>query len=133
ELGATKLDVAFNYSDVSHVMDNYSLRSPPAMPLGYRETLAVGDGYTFRIGSVTPFDAGELRLGIDGELASHTATITNPNLPAFRIDNFNDVERDVVGLYAQWNRAQGPFDIELGVRVNRVELNTDEIAAVVPP
>ncbi len=132
EFGRTRLDVAVGYSDVEHVMDNHALRNPPAMPAGFRETLAEGDGYDFRLGTLTRLGAGELQLGIDGRRADYSAIITNPNVPAFRIDNFAGVERDVTGLYLQWNHAAGEFDYEAGVRVNRVVSASGPASAVIP-
>ncbi len=132
EFGRTRLDVAVGYSDVEHVMDNHGLRTPPAMPAAFRETLAAGDGYDFRVGTLTRLAAGEVRIGIDGRRADYSAIITNPNVPAFRIDNFGDVERDVTGLYLQWNHAAGDFDYEAGVRVNRVASASGPASAVIP-
>ncbi|MBN1240325.1 MAG: TonB-dependent receptor [Gammaproteobacteria bacterium] len=132
DLGTTSLDLALGYSDVAHAMDNYSLRTPPATPLGYRETLAVADGVNFRLGAVTRLGGGEWRYGVDGQTADHTATITNPNAAAFRIDNFNRVERDVFGAYGQWNRSQGRFDYEAGIRVNRMRASSGVVSASIP-
>jgi iron complex outermembrane recepter protein len=132
DIGGTQLDIAVGYSDVAHLMDNHGLRPPPATPLGYRETFAIGSGFNYRIGARTRVDAGEWQFGIDGQTARYTATITNPNAPAFRIDNFAGVERDIVGVYAQWNRAQGRLDYEAGLRMNRVSADSGAVAAVIP-
>ena len=77
-------------------------------------------------------ESGEWRLGLDGVTANHSATIFNPNVPPFRIDNFNSAERDVVGLYGQWNRALGHIDLEAGVRVNHVTSDSGPVAAEIP-
>lgn len=131
-LGRSVIEVALSYSDVDHLMDNFSLRTPPPSPMGFRSTRAFGDGYQWRIGSQTPINGGELRVGLDGQTSSHTATITNPNVAPFQITNFNDAERDVVGLYGQWNKLIGNIDLEVGMRVNQVELSSGVVAASIP-
>ncbi len=132
ELERTTLSTAVNFSDVAHVMDNFSLRTPPGSPMGYRSTRADGDGIQWRIGTMTAIADGDLRIGIDGELSNHTATVTNPNVGAFAIENFNDAERDIVGLYGQWNQQLGPVDFEAGIRFNRVTMNSNEVSASIP-
>src|SRR5690606_26471979 len=91
-----------------------------------------GSGYNWRIGSVTQLESGQWRLGLDGQAADHAAVITNPNAPAFRIDNFNDVQRDVLGLYGQWNGSHERLDFEAGLRINRVTARSGRVAAAIP-
>ena len=126
------LDFALSYSDVDHIMDNFGLRTPPASPMSYRANRAAADGYQWRIGSRTTLDSGEWRFGLDGETDEHTATITNPNVAPFRIENFNAATRDIVGVYGQWNRSQGRFDLEAGLRLNRVSADSGPVAANIP-
>jgi len=134
EIGRSSLDVAVGYSDVGHRMDNFSLRTPPQIAMNYRATHALADGYRWRIGSETDFEAGELRFGVDGSTATHSSTITNPNVGPFRVDNFNNAERDLIGVYGQWNRLTGNgLDLEAGVRVNQVTLDAGPVAAHIPP
>lgn len=132
DLGRATLEVALGHSDVDHVMDNFALRTPPQTPAQFRSTRAVGSGYHFRIGSRILAANAEWRIGIDGKTAEHTAVITNPSSPAFRIVNFNGAERDALGLYGQWNRALGRYDVEAGVRVNRVTARSSDVAADIP-
>ena len=132
ELGRATLEIAVGYSDVDHVMDNFALRTPPASPAQFRSTHAIGSGYHFRVGGLVRGDVAEWRIGIDGKTAEHTAVITNPSSNAFRIVNFNAAERDVLGIYGQWNRALGRFDVELGARVNRAALRSGPVAAEIP-
>ncbi len=132
-LGArSALDVALGYSKIDHVMDNYELRTPPTSPMSFRANHATGDGYHWRIGAQTKLDHGEWRLGLDGETGEHDATITNPNVAPFRVDNFNAATRNVTGLYAQWNGDHGPIDLEAGVRLNRVETSSGTVGANIP-
>lgn len=132
ELGETALEIALSRSDVSHAMDNFSLRTPPANPMGYRFAHAIADGLSWRIGTRTESESGQWRIGLDGKTAEHTATITNPNAAAFRIENFDRAERDLVGAYVQWNGSRGPYDIEAGLRVNHIEVGAKPVAASIP-
>lgn len=131
-IGRSLVDVSVGYSDVDHLMDNFALRTAPPSGVDYRATHAVGDGYRWKIGSRTSFDRGELRMGFDGETSSHSATITNPNVAPFRVENFNHAERDVLGIYAQWNQLVGNVEVEAGLRVNRVELSSGPVSASIP-
>jgi iron complex outermembrane receptor protein len=47
----------------------------------------------------------------------------------FRVANFADVERNLASLFAEWRRAGDRSDIELGLRVKRVEAAAGEVAA----
>jgi iron complex outermembrane receptor protein len=130
--GRSSLDIAVSHSNVDHVMDNYALRTPPPSLAAFRSNHARGGGSQWRIGGRTSLENGEWQLGIDGETSEHTATITNPNAPAFGVDNFNSAERDILGVYAQWNRAQGPLDYEAGLRVNHVQTDSGPVSAMIP-
>jgi iron complex outermembrane receptor protein len=131
-LRGSELEFAVSYSDVDHVMDNFGLRTPPPAPGDFRSTLAVGDGLQWRLGSRLNLENGEWRLGLDGETAEHTATITNPNAGAFRIENFSAAERDIVGAYAQWNGQHEALDFEAGLRVNHVTMDSGTVSASFP-
>jgi iron complex outermembrane receptor protein len=132
-IGNTKVELAVGYSDVDHLMDNFTYRTAPASPMQYRQTRALGDGYKWRLGTETPIGDGSLRLGIDGSNADHNATITNPNNAMFRVENFRDVERDALGIYAQWNQSVNGVDIEAGVRLNRIDYDAGTVSIQTPP
>jgi iron complex outermembrane recepter protein len=127
------LEFSLNSSSIDHVMDNFGLRTPPPSPMNFRSTHATGDGNRWRVGGRVELDSGTWRLGLDGESDEHSATITNPNVPPFRIDNFNAAQRDIVGLYGQWNRSLDKLDLEAGVRLNRVQVDSGPVSATIPP
>ena len=131
-IGETTVDFALSYSDVDHGMTNYALRTAPANPMGYRATRAIADGYRWRLGSETALADGKLRIGIDGERANHTALVNNPNMTLFSITNFNDADRNLAGIYGQWNHEPGDYEIEAGVRLNRVSLSSGAVGASIP-
>ncbi len=70
-----------------------------------------------------------LEVGLDAISADHEATIANPNNALFRINNFNDVQRDVSSIFAEWNRTGTRTDIETGLRVKRVATSAGAVDA----
>ena len=125
--------MAYSRSSVDHQMDNFSLRTPPGSPMGYRTNHATADGQRWRLDAEIPVDDGEWRFGIDGAEATHDALIGNPNMPPFAIANFNEARRELLGVFGQWNRLVGRFDIETGVRFNQVDLSAGTVSASIPP
>ena len=124
-----RIDARASYNDVEHWMDNFSLRPPPGMPGAYRQNFTTGEGGSFAIAGT--FDVGDASLtaGIDGRRATHTSDINNPNNPAFAIDNFNDVSRDLTGVFVEWRTPAGDGDVELGVRYNSVSADAGVVGA----
>ena len=67
-------------------------------------------------------------VGIDGQLATHDAVITNPDNATFRVVNFNDVERNLLGVFGEWNGALGAdWNGEFGLRVNQVRMDAGPV------
>jgi len=127
-IGTLTLEAEAGYNDVDHLMDNYSLRAAPP-PAAQRRNHTTGRGTSFSLGARLPVAGTELAFGIDGRFATHNAVITNPNNAAFRIDNFADVERDLVGAYAEWQATAGAGEWELGVRYNTVSAGAGDVSA----
>lgn len=115
--------VKAGYTDVDHVMDNFSLRPAPDSPMQYRQNRAQGDGVVFTVQS--DYSMGDLFVtaGIDGRLASHESLITNPNNAMFFIHNFNDIERDVLSAFSAIRHESTDSDWEIGLRY--VDISTD--------
>lgn len=132
DLGHAVIEAAVGHSDVEHVMDNFSLRAPPATLAQYRSTFAEGRGSNYRVGARWRLGNGEWRIGTDGRTAEHSAVISNPNVPAFRIVNFNKATRDIFGVYGQWNRTLARLDLEAGARVNRARTGSGDASATMP-
>ena len=111
------------YTDVDHVMDNFSLRPAPDSPMQYRQNRAQGDGVVFTVQS--DYSMGELFVtaGIDGRFAAHDSFITNPNTAMFFIHNFNDIERDVLSAFSAVRHESTDSDWEIGLRY--VDVATD--------
>jgi iron complex outermembrane receptor protein len=57
--------------------------------------------------------------------------IFNPNDAAFFVDNFDDVHRDLYGVFAQWRgQLLEVFDLEVGARYTRVEMDAGTVDAL---
>jgi len=122
------------WNDVNHEMSNYELRDPPVNPMtGVENTRlndAKSDGIGYRADVGIPVASGTLLLGADGHLDDHEATVTDPvNNPAFRVEAFNDVKRDVFGFFTEWN---GDFtkdwNVQLGARYNRFQAQAGQVS-----
>ena len=64
-----------------------------------------------------------------GRFAEHDSVITNPNNPAFEIQNFADVRRDLVSAFAVVNTEVGSASWEAGLRYAHVATDAGEVSA----
>jgi iron complex outermembrane receptor protein len=128
-LGDYALHGQLYWSDVNHEMSNFELRDPP-MPTMTRLNDAKSDGLGYRADVGIPLASGTLLVGVDGHLDDHDATVTDPiNNPAFRVEAFNDVERDVLGFFTEWNGdIAKSLNMQLGARYNRVEAQSGQVS-----
>tara|TARA_R110000868_G_scaffold86206_3_gene241850 strand:+ start:10499 stop:12595 length:2097 start_codon:yes stop_codon:yes gene_type:complete len=128
------LNAHLETAEVSHGMNNFSLRPAPAMAAMYRETLAAAR--TVSGGADAVFDAlgGSLRIGVDGEHAEHNVTITNPNNASFFLNALPGITMERSGAFAEWTGALGQWNAELGLRADRhtAEAGTASVGAAVP-
>jgi iron complex outermembrane receptor protein len=129
-VGPGELTLGASTLSVNHVMDNFTLRPPPLNMKGkesFRQSAPFGDAHTARASYRLTPGAFDLEIGIDGKWESHTAKITDPTNEQFFILNFNDIQRDRAGLYALVTRQMENWDLEAGVRYNRVTMNAGEV------
>lgn len=129
-LGGGELDFKAHTVDVEHVMDNYTLRPAPVTATGMkrkRSALATADGGGFKLSWARDVEGGSLLMGLDGKQETHDADISNPMNGAFYITNFNQVERDRVGVFAQVTRPMEGWVFEAGLRYNRLEMDAGEV------
>lgn len=125
--GDWQLQARWFRSDVEHGMTNYHLRQAPA-PGNWRRNIATGDSQGG--GLSLSWQQGEARwqVGVDYLDAAHDARIDNPNNPMFFVDNFNDIERTVLGLFIERNQPLSEdWQLELGLRGNRVETDAGQV------
>ena len=127
EIGAARLEASVHYTDVAHLMDNFSLRPAP-MPAMQRATYA--DASTRGAEIALGFDAfgGALQIGLDGEEIEHNARITNPNNADFFVTPFPKIAQDRIGAFAEWTGSLGLFEGELGLRIDQHDDDAGEAA-----
>lgn len=125
---ALSLHGKVGYNDVDHVMDNFSLRPAPDSPMQYRQNRALGDGVVFALHADYAMDEFALMAGVDGRTESHDSLITNPNNAMFFIDNFNDVQRDVVSAFAAIGQGTADSGWEFGLRWVDVSTDAGEVS-----
>jgi iron complex outermembrane receptor protein len=117
-------------NQVDHLMTNYQLRPPPPDPLRYRNAFTTSDSLGYKVMAEFYTDRVTWRLGTDGQSAVHNADISNPNDAAFFVVNFNDSERNVLGVFAEADtRLSDNWQLQAGVRYNRVDMDSDEVDA----
>jgi iron complex outermembrane recepter protein len=118
DFGDVVLEASVHYTDVAHLMDNFSLRPAP-MPMTQRATFADATTQGGELSVSFPAFGGDLNLGIDGEQVEHDVTITNPNNAGFFVTPFPGVEMDRFGGFAEWSGTVGEVNAQLGLRVDR--------------
>lgn len=129
-LAAGEIAFRVNTLSVDHLMDNFTLRPVPTAPNGMespRQTLALGDSDGFKLTWADKRGETDLTFGVDGKLEQHDADVGNPDNAMFYITNFNDVERDRVGVFAEAARTLGAWDIGAGLRYNHVSMDAGEV------
>ena len=124
-----QVNMAVSWADIDHGMDNHSLRKKPAMTMKYRHNQANAENLAWSIDAQLPVTFGELKLGTDGNSQSHNSVITNPENAMFRVQNFIDSERDNLGVFAEFNGNVNQWNYQLGIRHNRIELNSGNVSA----
>lgn len=125
------------WSQVDHLMSNYTLRNAPIMTMMngmqmpmMRHSLTDSEDYGYRFDLDFALAGGTLTVGTDGHLAEHNADVFNPMSSLFLIENYNDIQRDVFGLFGEWQGEIAPrHDLELGVRYTRVNMDAGLVSA----
>lgn len=126
---ALRVHARFDRNDVSHWMDNFTLRRPPMMAMGYRQNYAEGEGNSALVSMEYAASVATLRVGANLTRSAYDSTITNPNAPPFVVRNFNDISRDLNGVYVEAVQNDGAHQWELGARYNRVSTDAGEVSA----
>ena len=114
--GDVRLDLSLGYADVSHGMDNFTLRPNPGFPMMARLNITGAETVTGGFKIAMPFGGGEVRTGADISRADHAARISNPLMPAFYLDQFASVDMDRTGGFVEWDGALGVIEAEIGLR-----------------
>lgn len=125
QIGAAALEASVHYTDVAHLMDNYSLRPSPGM---MAERASHADATTRGADIALAFAqaGGELKIGLDTEESDHDVMIINPNNAGFVVTPFPDITLRRTGVFAEWTGPVGPFQSEIGVRIDRNDYEAGE-------
>ncbi|MCB1746438.1 MAG: TonB-dependent receptor [Gammaproteobacteria bacterium] len=134
--GAAELSAELYWNGVEHLMSNYRMRR--ATPGRRRDNLAEADTLGWRTQAALPVRGGTLRVGADGHLLDYDSLITDPDNAMFFARNFDDVQRDRYGLYAEWEHlALGRWSVEAGLRWTHVSMDAGQVdasmAMMMPP
>lgn len=140
EMGSFNLVSSFSLNNIEHWMTNFHLRRPPqdnmmtAGAMRFRQTFAASDNASFSLQLEQPLENGLRRFGVDGHWSGHDADISNPNAMMFGINNFSDVERDIVGIFLEQEISIGSkVGLEAGLRINQVSMDAGNVGANLNP
>jgi iron complex outermembrane receptor protein len=112
-------------SDIEHGMANYLLR--PA-PLNNRYNYATGDSSGFSVRADFINLRSTWSIGADGHFATHNSDISDPGNAMFFVENFNEAERNILGLFVENSRVlSNHWRLDTGIRYNRVSMDSDEV------
>ncbi len=116
-----ELTAKVHYQDVEHQMDNFSLRQP-GMMLRYNDADVLAKG--FQLG----YSQGNWGFGLDADSAEHNAVISDPSNAMFFVNNFNEVERDRLSAFAEWDGAiADKWQMQSGLRLTHVRTDADDV------
>jgi len=127
-IGNKAVHAKLYHSDVEHEMSNFRLRQPVSATKT-RLNQASSDGLGYRFDMTFDFLRGDLMLGVDGHFDGHQSTIIDPvNNKTFKVKNFNDVERNVIGLFVEWEGQVAELTkLQFGTRFNQVKSNAGTV------
>ena len=128
----SQLAAHISAQDGDHEMDNFTLRAPPMMMGVTRKRIsnAEVDGIDFGINFTLLAMDGQLMLGLDGDVATNSSTITDPNSAMWYVENFNEAERNRTGLFAEWEgEASDQLSMNVGLRLTRVEMDSAKVSS----
>ncbi len=133
------IETSINYTDVGHQMDNFTLRPAPDFftPGGTtdrRIVNATSDSLVYTLKGTMPMAKGNLTIGFDTSLNEHDSSVLDPDQASFFVTNFNNVQNDTFSFFAEAKQQLSHrLGFELGVRYTRVEMDADDVSAIVTP
>lgn len=134
-----KIETTINYTDVGHQMDNFTLRPAPDFftPGGTtdrRLVNATSDSLVYTLKGSLPVARGDLTVGFDTSLNEHDSSVLDPDQASFFVTNFNNVQNDTYSFFVETEQQLNQrLGLELGVRYTRVEMDADDVSAIVTP
>jgi len=119
--GAT-LSGRLSHQDVDHEMNNFRYRPTPMMRQRTNLTDVEASGYKLN------YQQDNWTFGIDGDVAEHNSTISNPNNAMFFVNNFNEIERDRHSVFVEWKGdIATDWQLQSGIRATRVNMDAGEV------
>lgn len=115
---SVRLEAQANFTAVDHRMNNFSLRTAPAMAMVRQSDTSaetLGSGLSLRLGSAER----HVRLGADFEHVDKAFRLYNPLQPAFSIMAMDRGRTSRYGAYAELRGALGAVQGEAGLRLDR--------------
>ncbi len=120
------IDASFFYQDTRHAMDNFTLRDVVGGKVRRSDNDSDGGGYKIAVDFASM--GGDLKLGVDGDQANHSAVITDPT-GTLVIDNFRGTEKDRYGFFGEWKgHITEDSELELGGRYNLIKMDSGDAA-----
>jgi iron complex outermembrane receptor protein len=102
-------------------MDNFSLR-PAGMMQRYNDADVLAKG--LQLG----YSLSGWQFGLGTDSSEHNSNISDPTNPMFFVQNFNEVERDRLSGFAEWNGAIADnWQMQSGVRLTHVKTDARQV------
>lgn len=138
-IGEVEFKLRVFYSDIDHQMDNFSQRQtpdfsslplPPFVGVDRRSVDATAETLGFNFSAEYEALGGTVTTGVDLRFDEHDATVRDPDVPMFFVDNISGAENDVLSVFAEWRgHVNERLTLELGARYIRTELESDKVDA----
>ena len=114
-----------------HVMNNFALRDAPSLA-AYRENTVDSKATGVDLDFIQDSSGNNWSLGANYYSQVHNSRISNPNNTAFFIQNFTDIQREVISLYAEYDMtAKSKDDVhwQLGSRVSNIGYDSGNVGS----
>ena len=127
--GSINLGLMLGVSDIEHGMSNYTLREP-MNPAKKRSNYATAKAKNVKFDVKFDGHNGYWLIGVDYHTAIHHSDISNPQMSAFFVNNFNDAENTISGAFVETQqKLNSSWVIDAGLRYNQITADSDEVAS----
>ncbi|WP_343580733.1 TonB-dependent copper receptor [Acinetobacter sp.] len=131
-----KIEGQVNYSYNDHIMDNFSLRTPPMvemkhgdhvmkmpMPMDMQVTRRTLNS---RLAMTTEWDQWSLITGVDSQFNKHGGSMSSPTMPSMNIPFRQDMRFQSYGAFGELSYQLNPQNkIVTGARVDQVKVDDE--------
>ncbi len=116
-----EITARIHYQDVYHRMDNFSLRPRDSM---FRQN----DTDVLARGIQLGYSLNDWRFGLEADSAEHNADISDPANAMFFVQNFNEVERDRLSAFGEWDGViNDNWQMRSGLRLTHVKTDAGRV------